>query len=215
MLVAPDKIRLLSVAALLMVGCRDPVAEQLERLSDSDFAQRLAAFEALRRVDDERIPPALAALVADPDPIIRVRAINALASCGESAAHHLPAVLGALEDPDPSVRLPAALAAAAIDPTNREFVPVLRQAMLDGDGPVFLAVGRLGPNGAWATPTLVGLLSHPEARIRVVAALTLGEIGPDAGDAIDGLRRALDDPEPAVRKRAHEALDRIADPAAR
>ena len=61
----------------------------------------------------------------------------------------------------------AALAIQKIDRKNSSVVPVLIGAMREGDGRIFLEVGAMGEAGAWAVPTLVGLLSHESAKLRV------------------------------------------------
>ena len=67
----------------------------------------------------------------------------------------------------------------------------------------------MGEQAAWAVPTLIGLLSHEQAKVRALAAHTLGRIGPAASDAKAPLQRLLRDPNAAVQGAAHDALDRI------
>lgn len=192
----------------LAVGCADPVAEQIALLSSNDLETQLGAIDELRRVtvEDARVLPALAGTVGSPDPEVRAAAIATIGAAGDRGEPHLPVLLAALEDLASSVRVAAALAIRSIDPTDERGVEVLQEALLAGDGPVFLAVGRLGQDGAWATPTLIRLLKHRSARLRNVAAMTLGRIGPAAHESLDTLRRAEKDSEPTVRAQAQEAI---------
>jgi HEAT repeat protein len=67
----------------------------------------------------------------------------------------------------------------------------------------------MGKDGAWAVPTLIGLLSHESAKVRALAAQTLGRIGPAASDSKTALQRTLRDPSVAVQGAADGALARI------
>ena len=115
----------------------------------------------------------------------------------------------ALQDPEMGVRMKAALAIQKIDRKNSSVVPVLIGAMREGDGRIFLEVGAMGEAGAWAVPTLVGLLSHESAKLRALAAQTLGRIGSVTPEAKAALQRSLRDPSEAVRTAAKAALDRV------
>ena len=63
--------------------------------------------------------------------------------------------------------------------------------------------------GMFAVPVLVELLSDDRADVRGWSATVLGEIGPDAADAIPDLRILLSDPFEAVRRQAQESLAEI------
>jgi hypothetical protein len=110
------------------------------------------------------------------------------------------------------VRLTAALAIQKIDPDSPAYAPVLLQSLRAGDGPVFIEVGRMGEDAVWAVPTLAKLLSHQKPTIRALSAQTLGGIGPAASEAKPSLRQSLRDPDPTVRQRALDALQKIESP---
>jgi len=63
--------------------------------------------------------------------------------------------------------------------------------------------------GAESVPVLVEHLTHQRAEIRRWAATVLGEIGPDANDAIPALMHASSDEDPGVREAARRSLDLI------
>lgn len=195
---------------LFCLGCSDPVGERLAALGSSDLAEKLAAIEGLRdSVDaDQRVTPALAAIVgSDSDLEARAAATVALADADHP---NTALLLGALSDSSQQVRLAAAIGLVRIESDHPPAREMLIDALLRGDGPAFLAVGQLGASAAWAAPTLVKLLSHPNKRLRSVAAMTLGQIGPATDDeALAALRRAKSDPDPGVRTQADAALERI------
>jgi HEAT repeat protein len=61
-------------------------------------------------------------------------------------------------------------------------------------------------------PSLTGLLSNDDNRVRQVAAEALGRFGPAAGSALPALQRALSDPDPDVRRVAGDAILDIENP---
>jgi HEAT repeat protein len=197
---------------LLMFGCGGDSGDKLiAQLQNPDVEIRRAAARALSqqtKVDNRGIV-ALTKTVADTDAEVRRLSINALGKIGPAAESSLPALITALKDPEPSLRLRAALAIQKIDPKNLKFAPVLEGAMRAGDGRILLEVGAMGKDGVWAVPTLIGLLSHESAKVRALAAQTLGRIGPAASDATAALQRILQDPNAAVHGAARDALARL------
>ena len=182
---------------------RDPVDELVAQLSDADVAVRRAAVRSFDETlgTDARAVEALAKCVADADAEVRYYSIEALGKCGPAARVSLPELRKALTDSENRVRVQAAFAIHRIDPQDQSFVPVLTSAMREGDGKTLLAVGELGADAAWAVPTLIGLLSHESAKVRVLAANNLGRIGPAAASAKTALQAAARDSNAAVRVR--------------
>ena len=135
---------------------------------------------------------ALARALRDPDPRMRRYVAVALDVLGGGWWHFpdggrkldlrpaLPALLVALEDPDPSVR-----AWAAQD------------------------VSDMGSAAATAVPRLRKMLHRTDAESRGSACRTLGYLGSVASAALPELRGALEDPSPAVRRAASDAIARI------
>jgi len=145
----------------------------------------------------------------NPDPTMRRSAIRALVDERGDVAVLVPALERVLGDTDTSVRLSAAVALQKIDPANQSFRPLLVESLEAGHAPMFLEVGRMGPDAAWAVPTLVRLLSHPQPQIRALAARALGEIGVADADVESVLRRRVRDDAAAVRRAAQKALEQI------
>ncbi len=71
-----------------------------------------------------------------------------------------------------------------------------------------LAYGSL-PDGHLAVPALTKALTDSDERVRSGAAASLGNLGPKAESAADGLTRACHDPSLSVAKSATSALGRI------
>jgi len=198
--------------ALMAIGCgRDPTGELRRQLTSPDAATRRVAARDLGRqpVLDYSSITALTAAAADSDADVRRLSAAALGHAGPAAKAAIPALEGALQDPAAPVRWHAALALQSIDSQNRSYAPVLIEALRSADGKMMLAVGRMGPDAAWAVPTLTALLSHDSAKVRALAARTLGQIGPAAGRAQAALERTRRDPNLAVQGAANTALEQV------
>jgi HEAT repeat protein len=197
---------------IVLSGCsRDPMSTLIAQLGDPDAGVRRAAARSLNELpsSDDRVIATLAKCAADTDAEVRYFSIAALGKNGLAARSSLPALKSDLEDPEKGVRLQAALAIHKIDPQDRSIMPVLTSAMREGDGKTLLEVGGMGADGAWAVPTLIGLLSHESAQVRVLAANDLGRIGPAAGSAKAALQASIGDPNAAVKRAAQTALSQI------
>jgi HEAT repeat protein len=195
-----------------LTGCgHDPVDNIVAKLRDPDVAVRRAATHSLveQPVNNERVIEELTKNVSDKNTELRYESAEALGKLGPAAKSSLPLVKLRLQDGDKNVRLRAAFSIEKIDPADRSFVPVLIAAMREGDGRTLLEVGALGPNAAWAVPTLSGLLSHESFKVRSLSATALGNIGPAAISAKPNLEALRNDNNPTVKKAANDALNRI------
>jgi HEAT repeat protein len=201
---------------LPVIGCGGNSVEKLiVQLGDVDPAVRRTAATSLGKQPGKASDAMIAALATasqDADLEVRELATASLGQLGPAAKLSEPALEKALADRELSVRLSAAFALQKIDPENRSYVPVILEALNAGHGTVFLDVGQLGGEAKWAVPTLFKLLSHQQTGIRALAARTLGQIGAAAGDAEAPLKQSLRDSDPAVRKAAKNALERIQSP---
>ena len=194
------------------LGCRGERPNDLtEQLKSSDATARRSAARALGALgtDAAFATPALEAALADEDSEVRRLATFALGQIGPAAQSTLPALAKLLKDQQLSVRLSAAFAAQKIEPANEIYVPVLVQAMQMGEGGVIVSVGRMGPEAAWAVPTLIALLKDGRPGIRRLSAETLGRIGPGARAAEAALQTAARDPDDRVREAAQQAREAI------
>ena len=197
---------------LVLLGCgSDPVGKLIAQLDDSDVATRRTATRALGTQSEisERVVAALAKSIDDSDAEVRHLSIYALGNCGPAATASLPALVRALRDRESSERVKAAVSIQKIDPHEATSRSILVEAMRQGDGRALLEVGSMGANAAWAVPALIQLLSHDLAKVRALAAQTLGRLGPPAGSAEAALKRSLHDPNVAVQDAARHALELI------
>ncbi|MFA5331113.1 MAG: HEAT repeat domain-containing protein [Methanoregula sp.] len=146
-------------------------------------------------------------LLANPDPAIRVVAVEELRAMG------LPAIrpLGnALHDPDPQVRSAASEALGSIRAVHAVSA-LIRLLRTDPDKNVRISSARaLGAiRDAYAIPPLAEQLSDPETGIRAAAAAALGAIGKPALHAII---QKVHDANPLGRAAAYQALGVMQDP---
>jgi HEAT repeat protein len=119
-------------------------------------------------------------LLDDENILLRIAAIEALASAGPKAAEALPALIKALDDADGEVRLTAAG-----------------------------AIGKIGPGSKEAIDALVVKLEYKERVMREAAAHALGNIGPAAEKAVPILIKDLKTLEEPMCLPAMDALARI------
>lgn len=162
--VAPQAV-IAPAAAAAVAGRR---FEQVERLTEEADAARLADPRS-REAFTLRL---VAALLAEPDPLVRAGYVALAAGFDTPAAEAICA--GALDDPDPRVRLTACQACA--ERRGPECVArLVKRARDDADLGVRLrAVRLLGDmEGEAAVPHLVALLDDPDPAVqsRTTAAL--------------------------------------------
>ena len=185
-------------------------------LQSGKLADRLAGIvelERLRTGDSSIAIPPLIAAIEDPEPTVRVAAVEALDSIcrdmaksgqgGEAMRTAATALIRYLNDPDRAVRFAAFKALGSIGPN----------------------VVKLGAGGddvrAWAT-ALIGCLKGPDSAVRVAAANALRSIGSSlVQSGSDGatvrasataLLECLKDPDPSVRSAAAISLGEISPP---
>jgi HEAT repeat protein/predicted MFS family arabinose efflux permease len=172
------------------------VALATAALEDDDPRMRRLATHLLASADDVRAAGALRRAVRDPDPLVRVDAIAALARAGRLSAEEFQS---GIHDDDGRVRLA----------TVRALEPGQTSATLlhDDDPAVVAAAGvRLldGASRREASRRLAALLSDGDAETRLAAVRELASARP--ADASAFASDLLDDPSPRVRAAAVEAL---------
>jgi HEAT repeat protein len=208
---------LLSVGLCIALGgcAHDPVDAIVANLRDRNVEVRQAATNSLveQPVNDSRVIKELTKNSSDKSSELRYKSTQALGKLGSAASSSLPLLRLRLQDLEKNVRLRAAFSIQKIDPADRSFVPVLTDAMREGDGRTLLEVGALGPQAAWAVPTLSQLLTHESPKVRTLAAKALGNIGPAASEAKMALEAARADSNAGVQKAANDALARMQKPA--
>jgi HEAT repeat protein len=163
-----------ALEALVALGARDAVPEMVEIASEGPSVLRRAALDGLLRLADPRAHAALAAALTDPDPHLRLRALELAQLIGVGDAG--PEVHRALSD-----RVPAVAAAA---------VRTVETASLSGAAAALVAVLPRLPGREGAVGRALRRVARP-ADLPVLLAALPGA-GPDARLALlDGLVGAL------------------------
>ncbi|MCO5168870.1 MAG: hypothetical protein M9894_21230 [Planctomycetes bacterium] len=228
----PPDLRLASARALgrLVGGVDDATTrgEVLDALLAATLSEdealaveALAALGSFASTDEApRVRDALLAALDARSPEVRARAAVTLVHAGGPTRTRggrglrvldadLPRVIAALADALP--RPEACMALAAIGPPAREAVPALARAVAaSGDArPALRALDAIGLDAPGAIAAVGRALRVGSPDARLLAASLLRREGPRAAAALDDLAAALDDPEPAVRREAIVALDRL------
>jgi HEAT repeat protein len=179
------------------------VQSLLSLLKDSDRAVRLRAVMALGDLGGEvrRVLPALRAAVReaalnDGDDGVRTEAVRALLRAGPQPATEVGALVDALQSHVDLVRFHAAIALGDLGPAGRPVVPdLIRAALWDEDPAVRLeaamALWKIDRKGPLVVPALIEALDDANEFICWIAAECLGQIGPEAREAVPALRQAL------------------------
>ena len=210
-------VRARAVVALSRLGtAAKEVAEQLRGAMKDDSPQiAFWAAVAVCRLDPK--PDAVAAVagyLSDPNPSMRLDAVEVIASLGASGKPAAPRLTVALSDNEEQTRLAAALALWRVEPnpTALSFaVERLRSPDPQIRSQAALLLGAtFGADAKPAVPELVKRLFDSFSAVRSSAAEALGRIGPAAKDAAPALLTLLDGDEPAfVQSAACEALGLI------
>jgi HEAT repeat protein len=175
-----------------------PLRHWIVATSDSSVAMRCDAIRVL-----ERLTPDLILALKNYNVGVRSEAVRALEKLGPASQAAVPVLRKLLRDPDRSVRLQAACALAFISPSQaNEAMPILIEALPDATAPNVTApnfypaeasaLRLLGRTSTAPIDALTDALKDP--RSCLLAALTLGLIGPPARDAIPQLVAARDQP---------------------
>jgi HEAT repeat protein len=196
-------------------------------LRNPDGAVRAQAASVLGELSAKMLaslPSLRAALrtivLTDSDENVRSVALQSLAQIGPEAQADVPSLLSSLKDEFPYVRLSAAHALGELGVRAKDALPALTTVLLYDASPrvrleAAVAVWRIDRRSVRVLPTLMQALDDPDEVSRWIAADCLGEIGPDAHDAIPALQKVLAGPlrSRLIRMSIALALERI-DPSA-
>jgi hypothetical protein len=183
----------------------------LPLLKKPDSALRLAVLSLVVQADAGQIPFLLLAS-DDPDAKVRREVLRCLSQSGHSVNSAEPAVLKFCSDSDLDVRQDAAWALWKITGQTNTAVPVLENVLSQGAGPNDWTVYHLlllGDSSPFLVTTLINSLTNRQAGERANVCSFLRDLGPPGIAAVPALRKALQDPEPEVRRRAEVALSKI------
>jgi hypothetical protein len=170
-----------------------------------DTATRAAAVEVIAAQAGDEAGAGLAALLDEADPAVVAKALRLLAFTAHGVADAAAAVSRLCEAADPEVR-GAALAALARSGLLRP--ETLAAGLVDQSPDVRLAAVGQAPR-LWSDSVagaVIGLVSDPDARVRVHAMLVLKRRRLLTRALLEPL---LSDPDEFVRRRAEQAASRL------
>jgi hypothetical protein len=98
------------------------------------WTEQDAAKDALGRIGAAAVP-ALVNALHDPDPAVRLKAIEVLGRMGDDAAPAVPDLIGLLNDANPDVQKAATRTLGRIGPAAKAAVPALMQKLFEPPGP--------------------------------------------------------------------------------
>ena len=194
----------------------DPVLSRVCYLLDINERpfdnERLHAIRELGAIGAAAKPALFTLIKAAKENNIEIQkaSLEALGKIGPDAIEAVPVLAAALNDPDVGVRRFAAEALGEIGSGSVEAVSALAAALKvpatghcgpyrDGDpaeeGVRRSAAEALGRIGSEAVPVLAAALKDPKYYVRRIAAFTLGDIGPDAVEAVPAIAAALNAPK--------------------
>jgi HEAT repeat protein len=204
------------ISAFASLGAR-AVPHAITALKDPQ--RRVRALQVIARIGPEAAPavPVLAELLNASDAATKTETLFALAAIGPDAKAAVEPMIEALSDSDVQVKQTAAYALGKIGPEARAAVPALSKLASSDDQLLRLtaiwAVLRIGPRTPEMTksalPILAEALKHSREFVRLEAAMTLGDLGQGANEAIPALEAARSDPSAAVRSAADAAIKKI------
>jgi hypothetical protein len=199
----PSKDVLDRLALFAQIGREEAREALMEALGDPDPEVRKRAVEALAELGDDDAVDGISELARDPDPEVRKALAKELGSSGNPTA--APVLLTMLHDESPSVVEEALKSFGDLhyQPARRDIEAFTRDENLEVAGAAGRALRALGDDeGAARTiDYLSRFLDSDEAGVRSTALSQIGKIGGES--AIELLERALDDPDPKIRGKAH------------
>lgn len=182
--------------------------------NESDEVRGLAALGLAEAGSaGQSAAPALADVITDKNATLETRKRAAFALCKVGPGAKLPAqpLIDALQVKDDELRKHLS---AALGQMGEPAVPPLVAALKDLNPnvrfPVREALKRIGKP---AVPALIDAVQNGKSNaIRTGAIATLGEIGPDAKDAIPALTKASQEEDRGISQPAKDALKKITAP---
>ena len=177
--------------------------DQLAGLEDNDPDIRAQNAQLLGFTGDESTIPALAKVLDDGSPAVRLAAAHSLALLGHSRA--VPSIL---QNPDFAGNMPAERVVEVLVQFGTGAIDPLLAALADAKireqtlGMVVQSCGMLQAKPA--VPHLLEILRHKNPEIRRIALEALASIGDPS--AINPVSRLAEDPDPAVRGRVMATL---------
>jgi HEAT repeat protein len=201
---AADQLTHLGSAAKSAVGAL------AQALTDPNAELRWRAARALAAVGPgaSDAAPALVTAMNDSETLVRAQVAHALRRIGVATPEVATALASHVTDPSEQVRREVLKALIALPPNPEIVRPALIKALESADPTMAAAaVQTFAEQGTAVVPRLIEGLKHKEAQYW--CCLALGQIGPDAKDAVPGLIEVLSGDRPDVVLQALVALAEI------
>jgi HEAT repeat protein len=172
-------------------------------LQDPDRDVRMRAIAALAKfgAQAQRTLPVLraalkGAALGDDDETVRGHAVHAVLQIGPEAASGVAALIDSLHDELDVVRFHAAVALGDLGRDARPAAPALIHAARWDEDPAVrvgaaLALRKIDGHGPLAIQTLIEALGNDNELVCWIAADELGQMGPEAREAVPALQQAL------------------------
>ncbi|VTR98626.1 heat repeat-containing protein : Marine sediment metagenome DNA, contig: S01H1_L06444 (Fragment) OS=marine sediment metagenome GN=S01H1_15791 PE=4 SV=1: HEAT_2: HEAT_2 [Gemmata massiliana] len=193
-----------------------------ERLKDKDLHKRLAAAEAVVRIDPAQADKAVEVIMAiwkgESGPSMRDRILESLARIGSPAKSTVPVLLEYFSKAtgrESQHQVGTVVALMSIDPKAAEpLVEWVREQVAktteDDSNSVAEQIRDLGAGAKPLLGEVIAMLGSKAPQVRRCAILTLRDIGPDAKDALPRLKELAEkDGVPVIRRMAAIAIERI------
>ena len=207
---ASPEVQKQSRAALAKIGPGAiPALRGALKSPQTSIRRRAADLLALQGSKAKEATGDLIALLKDKQPAVRKSSALTLATIGPEASQASDALVDCAQDTDASVRAAAALALGQIRARGQAIstlVNLFRDPVQDVR---FQAVGAIIKIGPSALNVLINTIPHENIHMRTSAIFALGEIGPDAKDAVALLIDQLQDKLPLIRNQSALALGKI------
>jgi HEAT repeat protein len=190
----------------------------IKAIDDVDELVRRSAAYALGQVDCGSVEAteALISALDDDHNYVRRSAINALGSIRANASQAVPAIVEALDDSDADVRRAAVVSLGKFGADAASAVPKLKALLYEERNlyiPVNYALFMIGDRPDARLESMLEYLRSCNKNARYQVAFYIGEIGPQAKDAVPALIEMLNG-EGALPNAAALALGKIGPDAA-
>jgi HEAT repeat protein len=208
--------RSLAIVALGKIGpdAKAAVPELAKNLKTKEVQSLV--IEALGNIGPQAksAVPDLADLLKEADKEIKPSILNTLARMGPDAKPAVAAIGSCLSTDDKETSLQGLAALGALGSDAKDAVGDIITLFLDEDlrpdNKLRLqAVRTLGKIGKPAVPKLIQNLSSPNRYMKVGVLEALGEIGPDAKEAMKSIQRLASNTDPEIRRAAARAAAKI------
>ncbi len=175
---------------------------------------RARAVEALGKLQDNSCLQTLVDMLKDPDENVRLETVFALGQIGISdlAEAALITKLNSIEENEVNIRIIEALGKIGTERTFPILIRLFKSENANLRAEAALSAGRMASRkitNQSMTTSLTSLLEDKNDDVRWKACYSLMQAGKDLD--IKSLRKAIDDPDPRVRKYAIQSLGKLQD----